>query len=126
MSDAFDKGMAVRRRTLGDAHVDAAGKTTTDLDAGFQDMITETAWGRVWAGDHWTPRERSVVTLALLASQGHWDEFAMHLRATTNTGASAEDIRETLMHVAIYAGVPAANKGFKIAKDVLAEMASDA
>jgi 4-carboxymuconolactone decarboxylase len=113
--------MAVRRRVLGDAHVDRAIARTTDFDAPFQRFITEGAWGTVWAGEHLTPRERSIVTIALLAALGHHEEVAMHVRATANTGASAEDIREALMHVAVYAGVPAANNAFRIAKAALAE-----
>jgi 4-carboxymuconolactone decarboxylase len=117
-----EKGMAVRRVVLGEAHVARATAATTDLDADFQRFITEGAWGSVWARPHFTLRERSVVTLALLAALGHWEEFAMHVRATANTGASPADIREALMHVAVYAGVPAANHGFKLAKATLAEM----
>lgn len=126
MSERHAKGMTVRRSVLGDAHVDRAEAAKTEFDAPFQDMITETAWGRVWASDHLTKRERSMITIALLAALGQWDEVAMHVRATKNTGASAEDIREALMHVAIYAGVPAANHAIKIAKQVLAEMAEEA
>lgn len=122
MSEKATKGMATRRSVLGDAHVDRAESAKTEFDAPFQSMITEAAWGTVWSGDHWTKRERSMVTLALLAALGHYDEFEMHVRATARTGATLEDIREGLMHVAIYAGVPHANHAFKIAKQVLAEM----
>ena len=122
MSEFHSKGMATRRSVLGDTHVDRANANKTEFDARFQDMITEAAWGRVWTDDQWTKRERSIVTIALLAGLGHYEELAMHIRATANTGASAEDIREALMHVAIYAGVPAANHAIKIAKETLAEM----
>ena len=115
-----DQGMATRRSVLGDAHVDRATDQIGPLDADFQTFITEGAWGRVWSSDELTLRERSIVTLALLAALGHWDEFEMHLRATANTGASISDVRAALMHVAVYAGVPAANQGFRIAKDVFA------
>ena len=118
---AHRDGMAVRRRVLGDAHVDRATAQTEPFDAPFQDFITRGAWGAVWSGPHLTLRERSLITLALLAGLGHWDEFAMHLRATRNTGATPEDVREALMHVAVYAGVPAANHGFKLAKAAFAE-----
>lgn len=121
MTDKFESGMAVRRAVLGDAHVDRAQAAKTALDEGFQSFITEGAWGTVWAGEHFTKRERSIVTLALLAALGHDEEVAMHVRATRNTGASLEDIREALMHVAVYAGVPAANRAFKIVKAVAAE-----
>lgn len=118
----FDTGMTTRRRVLGDAHVDRAEATKSAFDERFQRFITEGAWGSVWSDETFTKRERSIVTLALLAALGHDDEFAMHVRATRNTGARAEDIREALTHVAVYAGVPAANSAIKIAKRVLAEM----
>jgi 4-carboxymuconolactone decarboxylase len=117
--------MAVRRAVLGDAHVDRAEAHSTDFDRPFQDMITETAWGAVWARPGWSKRERSIVTLALLAALGHDEELAMHVRATANTGASRDDIREALLHVAIYAGVPAANRAIRIAKEVFAQMDAD-
>ena len=116
------QGMVTRRSVLGDAHVERAQANQTPFDQPFQELITEGAWGTVWSGQTWTKRERSIVTIALLAALGHDDEVAMHVRATANTGASPEDIREALMHVAIYAGVPAANHAFKIAKATFAEM----
>lgn len=118
-------GMAVRRSVLGDAHVDRAEAAKTDFDADFQRMITEAAWGHVWSRPGLSRRERSIVTIALLAALGHDKEVAMHVRATANTGASREDIAEALLHVAIYAGVPAANHAFAIARDTLAEMERD-
>jgi 4-carboxymuconolactone decarboxylase len=124
--DPFEAGMGTRRRVLGDAHVDRAQAATSAFDARFQRLITEAAWGHVWSSDALPARERSMITLALLAALGHWEEFAMHVRATANTGATADDIAETLMHVAIYAGVPAANHAIKIAKTTLAEMQGDA
>ncbi|MCX8998198.1 4-carboxymuconolactone decarboxylase [Rhizobiaceae bacterium BDR2-2] len=120
-SERYAKGMATRRSVLGDAHVDRASAGATPFDQPFQTLITESAWGTVWSGTHWTKRERSMVTIALLAALGHDDEVAMHVRATVNTGATEEDIREALMHVAVYAGVPAANHAFRIAKLALAE-----
>jgi 4-carboxymuconolactone decarboxylase len=119
-------GEATRRRVLGDAHVDRAMAATGPFDAPFQDLITRSAWGSVWSRPDLTPRERSLVTIALLAGLGHHDELAMHIRATANTGASPADIREALLHVAIYAGVPAANTAIQIAKRVLAETAGTA
>jgi 4-carboxymuconolactone decarboxylase len=116
-------GMAVRRRVLGDAHVDRASAQADAFDAPFQDFITRGAWGQVWSREGLSLRERSMVTLGLLAALGHWDEFAMHLRATCNTGATPEDVREVLMHVAVYAGVPAANHGFKLAKATFTDAA---
>ncbi|MCK4712874.1 MAG: 4-carboxymuconolactone decarboxylase [Marinosulfonomonas sp.] len=123
--DRFNDGMAVRRSVLGDAHVDRAQGTKCAFDAPFQDMITKGAWGTVWSGDGLTKRDRSLITLALLAAGGHWDEVAMHIRATANTGATPDEVREAFMHVAIYAGVPAANHALKIAKQTYAEMGVD-
>lgn len=121
-TERYEAGMATRRSVLGDAHVDRASAAVTPFDADFQTFITEGAWGSVWSRPGFTRRERSIVTIALLAALGHDDEVAMHVRATANTGASAEDIAEALMHVAVYAGVPAANHAIKIAKRTLAEM----
>ena len=117
--DRYQRGMKVRRAVLSDTHVDNATAQITDLDADFQTLITETAWGSVWARPGLTHRERSMLTLALLATLGHDEELAMHIRATANTGASEKDITETLLQVAVYAGVPAANRAFKIAKQEL-------
>lgn len=121
-SERFVTGMATRRAVLGDAHVDRAEANKTDFDAPFQAMITETAWGDVWSRPNWSKRERSMVTIALLAALGHHEELAMHVRATANTGATPEDMREAMLHVAIYAGVPAANTAIKIVKKTLNEM----
>lgn len=121
-SERYRTGMATRRKVLGDAHVDRATKAITELDADFQTFIVEGAWGSVWSKPDLTPRERSMVTIALLAALGHDEELAMHVRATRNTGASIDDIRGALMHVAIYAGVPAANSAFKLVKKTIEEM----
>jgi len=124
-SSRYEQGMAIRREVLGDAHVNRTIASQTGFDEPFQDMITETAWGQVWARPQLTKRERSLITLALLAAGGHDDEVAMHVRATGNTGASREDIQEVMLHVAVYAGVPAANHAIKIAKKTLADMDAD-
>lgn len=121
-SERLKTGMAVRRAVLGDAHVDAAEAAKTAFDEPFQRMITETAWGTLWSRPHWTRRERSMVTIALLAALGHYEEVAMHVRATVNTGASREDIQEAVLHVAVYAGVPAANSAIKVIKQTFEEM----
>lgn len=122
MSERYDKGMSVRRSVLGDAHVDRAQAAKTDFDTPFQEMITESAWGTVWASDNISLRERSMLTLALLAGLGNFDELEMHIRAAANTGTSQKDIMEVFQHVAIYAGVPRANQALKVAKGVFAEM----
>jgi len=120
--DRHDAGMSVRRSVLGDAHVDRAEANKTDFDADFQRFITEGAWGSVWSRPGITRRERSLLTIVLLAALGHENELAMHIRAARNTGATPEDIKEALLHVAVYAGVPAANAAFAVAKRTYAEM----
>ena len=122
MPDKINNGTLTRRKVLGGAHVDKALDQKTSFDEPFQNLITESAWGTVWANDTISLRERSMITLALLAATGNFDEIPMHIRATANTGASKEDIREAFMHVAIYAGVPKANHAFKIAKKVFEDM----
>ena len=122
MSKRYDDGMQIRRRVLGDAHVDAAEANKSEFDAAFQALITEGAWGSVWARDTIALRERSMLTIALLAAGGNFDEIPMHIRATANTGASPDDVMEALLHVAVYAGVPKANRAIKIARETFAEM----
>lgn len=119
---AFTRGMAVRRQVLGDEHVDRAEAGKTSFDADFQRFITEGAWGSVWSRDGITQRERSMITMAILAALGHYDELAMHARRVPNNGATPDDVKEALMHVAVYAGVPAANKAFKVVKDEFAKL----
>lgn len=122
MSERYEQGMKVRRRILGDAHVDRAEARKSDFEAPFQEMITETAWGHVWASDGISDRERSMITLALLAALGNFDEIPMHIRATARTGASKTDVLEAFQHVAIYAGVPRANHALKLARETYDEM----
>ena len=122
MTDRMNAGMATRRAVLGDAHVDRAEAAKIDFDTPFQTLITEGAWGTVWASDAITHRERSMITLALLAATKNFDEIPMHIRATARTGASKQDVIEAFQHVAIYAGVPAANHAIKLAKQTYAEM----
>ncbi len=118
--DRFATGMAIRRSVLGDAHVDRAEAGKTAFDEDFQRFIVETAWGSVWSRPGLDRRTRSLLTIAMLASLGHHEELALHLRACRNTGASLADIKETLLQVAVYAGVPAANAAIRIAKAELA------
>lgn len=108
-SENYKRGMKIRRDVLGDAHVDRATATMTDFDADFQTFIAENAWGSVWSRPHITRRERSMLTIALLAAGGHLEEVALHARAAKNTGATMQDLCEVMMHVAVYTGVPAAN-----------------
>ena len=115
-------GEATRRKVLGDAHVDRSMSAATAFDEPFVRFITEGAWGAVWSRPQLTHRERSLITLALLGALGHHEELALHTRATASTGASPDDIREALLHVGVYAGVPAAMSAFRVVKRTLAEM----
>jgi 4-carboxymuconolactone decarboxylase len=112
--------MEVRRAVLGVDHVDRATARTTPFTADFQDLITRYAWGDIWTRSGLDRRTRSCLTLAMLASLGHYEEFAMHVRAALRNRVTAEEIKEVLLQVAVYAGVPVANRGFAIAQDVLA------
>jgi 4-carboxymuconolactone decarboxylase len=114
-----DQGMAVRRAVLGDPHVDRATAATTDFTADFQDLITRYAWGDIWSRPGLDRRTRSCITLAMLAALGHDEELAMHTRAALRNGLSAEEIKETLLQVAVYAGAPAANRAFRVAQQAL-------
>jgi len=119
MSDrSYEEGMKIRREVLGDEHVDRATANTTDFDGDFQRWITENAWGGVWSRPHLDRRTKSLLTIAILAALGH-DELELHLEASRNTGASPEDIAEVFFHVAAYAGIPNANRAFKMAKQIL-------
>jgi 3-oxoadipate enol-lactonase/4-carboxymuconolactone decarboxylase len=120
--DRYDAGMAVRRQVLGEAHVARATNAITDFDRDFQHYITEAAWGGVWARPHFDRRTRSLLTLALMAALGHEEEFKLHIRATRNTGATEADIAELLIHVAAYAGIPAANSAVRVAKETFRDM----
>lgn len=125
MNQRTTRGNEVRRAVLGDVHVDRAEAAKTALDAPFQDLITQGAWGTVWASDAISLRERSMLTLALLAATGNFDEIPMHIRACARTGATPQDVAEAFQHVAIYAGVPRANRALKLAKQTYAEMEAD-
>ena len=114
----YEQGMKTRRAVLGDAHVDRAEANKTDFDEAFQSYIANSAWGAIWSRPHLTKRERSMITIALLATLGHEEELAMHIRATQNTGATVEDVKEVLLHVGVYAGVPVTNQAMKIAKSI--------
>jgi 4-carboxymuconolactone decarboxylase len=115
------RGMTVRREVLGDAHVDRAVAGTTAFTAPFQDFITRYAWGDIWTRPGLSRAERSLVTLAVLAAMQHESELAMHVRAALRNGLTPEQIREVLLQVAVYAGVPAANRAFAVAQRALAE-----
>ena len=120
-----EQGMRVRREVLGDAHVDRAVAGTTEFTAPFQDFITRYAWGEIWDRPGLTRAERSIITLTALAALRQEEELAMHVRAALRNGLTAAQIREVLLQVAVYAGVPAANRAFAIAQGVLAQLAAD-
>lgn len=119
----FDLGMEVRKEVLGSEHVERSFARATEFDADFQRFITETAWGSVWARPDLDRRTRSLVTIAILAALGR-EELALHLRASRNIGVDPHEIAEVLLHVAVYAGVPAANSAFSLAKQVLDQTAA--
>lgn len=118
----YDKGMKIRRTVLGDEHVDRAERNKTDFDADFQQFITETAWGAVWARPGLDVKTRHLLTIAMLAALGREHELGLHIRATRQTGVTPEEVKEVCLQVAVYAGVPAANTAVAIAKKVLTEM----
>jgi 4-carboxymuconolactone decarboxylase len=119
MSEQFEKGMKVRREVLGDEHVDRAVERTTPFTADFQDLITRYAWGEIWARPGLDRKTRSCITLAALIALGREEELAMHVRAALRVGLTPDEIKEVLLHSAIYCGVPAANGAFAVAQRVL-------
>jgi 4-carboxymuconolactone decarboxylase len=120
--ELYSKGMQTRRSVLGDEYVDKAEASKSEFDSDFQEYITNSAWGAVWSRPGLTKRERSLIVIALMTALGHEEELALHLRATQNTGATKDDVKEVLLQTAVYAGVPAANNAFKIAKKIYAEL----
>ena len=121
-TDRYEQGLDTRRSVLGHDYVERKLSQQTEFEAPYQRLITEGAWGHVWSRESWSKRDRSIVTIALLAALGHYEEMVMHIKATARTGATADDIREVLLHVAIYAGVPAANHAMKLAGEAIAAM----
>ncbi len=119
--DRYELGMRTRRQVLGNAYVEGKQEQTHAFDADFQRYLTECSWGMVWSRDGLDARTRSLITLAILATLRHDEELVLHLRATRNTGATPDEIKEMLLHVAAYAGMPAAHHATRIAKKVLAE-----
>jgi 4-carboxymuconolactone decarboxylase len=113
--ERYDAGLRVRREVLGDAHVERAKANETALDADFQRYITEAAWGSVWSRPGLDRRTRSLITIAVLTALGREHELALHLRASRNTGVTEAELSEALMHVALFAGIPASISGFAIA-----------
>ena len=122
---AYEAGLAVRRRILGDAHVNRSLENATAFDQEFQELITRHAWGDIWTRPGLDHRTRSLITIAMLAAAGRHEELSLHIRATRNTGATSDEVKEVLLQVAVYAGVPAANSAFRIAKSAFEEMAKE-
>ena len=118
----YDRGMAVRRTVLGDAHVDRSLARATEFDGDFQEYITKQAWGSIWTRPGLDIRTRSMLTLAMLAALGKDGEFKLHVRATRNTGVTRDEVKEILLQAAVYAGVPAANHAIALARGVYEEM----
>ena len=116
-----DSGMRTRRSILGDEHVNRAEATKSALDAEFQDLITRYAWGEIWTRPGLPRHTRSLLTVGLMVALNRDEELRLHLHAARNNGVTAEEIREVLLHCAIYCGVPAANAAFRAAKEVLAQ-----
>ena len=123
--DRYQEGLEMRRSVLGADHVARSEANETDFDTDYQRYITECAWGAVWTRPGLEKKTRHMVTIAMLASLGKHDELALHIRDTRNTGVKPEEVREVLLQVAVYAGVPAANSAFAVAKRVYQEMETD-
>jgi 3-oxoadipate enol-lactonase/4-carboxymuconolactone decarboxylase len=121
MNEQHERGMRVRREVLGDEHVDGAVERTTPFTADFQDLITRYAWGEIWARPGLDRKTRSCITLTALVALGREEELAMHVRAALRVGLTPDEIKEVLLHSAIYCGVPAANGAFAVAQRVLDE-----
>jgi len=123
--DSFDKGMSVRKAVLGADYVARAEANKTEFDADWQRYVTEHAWGAVWTRPGLERRTRSMLTIAMLASMGKLEELGAHIRATRNTGVTMDEVKEVLLQVAVYAGAPAANSAFAVAKRTYKEMEAE-
>jgi 4-carboxymuconolactone decarboxylase len=124
--ERLDRGMAVRRAVLGEEHVDGAQASTTEFTRDFQELITRYAWGEIWTRPGVDRKTRSLLTIAILAALGRSEELRLHVRATRNTGATRDEVKEALMQVAVYAGVPAANSAFAHAAAIYRELDEEA
>jgi len=120
--EKYEKGMQIRKSVLGEDHVNRAEANKSEFDADFQRLITEVAWGSVWARPGLDKKTRHLLTIAMLATLGNHEELAMHIRATSNTGVTRDEVKEALLQVAVYAGIPAANAAIAIAKREFVEM----
>jgi 4-carboxymuconolactone decarboxylase len=121
MSDAYEAGMKVRREVLGEAYVDCATSSITDLNKDFQDLITRYVWHEIWSRPGLDRKTRSCMVLTAMIALGHWDEFRLHVNAAFNNRLDEDEIKEVILQAAVYCGVPAANRAFKEAAAVIAE-----
>jgi len=120
--ERYEKGLSVRRAVLGDAHVDRSLQSRNQFNEEFQDLITRYAWGEIWTRPGLPRKTRSLLTIAMIVALNRPDEFRLHVRAAFNNGVTREEIKEVLLHAAIYCGVPAANSAFHAAQEVFSEM----
>jgi 4-carboxymuconolactone decarboxylase len=120
--ERYEKGLSVRRAVLGDAHVDRSLQSRNGFNEEFQDLITRYAWGEIWTRPGLPRKTRSLLTIAMIVALNRPDEFRLHVRAAFNNGVTREEIKEVLLHAAIYCGVPAANSAFHAAQEVFSEM----
>src|SRR5690606_18628145 len=120
-ADHFAAGMARRKGVLGNAHVERSMSTATSFNGRFQNFITRYAWGELWSSTRFDDLQRRLLVIAMTAAQGRWEEFEIHVGAALRAGIEPETLQETLMHVAVYCGVPAANTAFKLATELIRE-----
>lgn len=123
--ERFETGMKVRRRILGDAHVDRAERSRNSLNGEFQDLLTRYGWAEVWGRDGFDYRTRRILVLGTMMALGRWEEFTMHLRAALRDGFSLADIKEIMLQQAIYCGLPVSNTAYHHLADVIAEMEAE-
>ncbi|MFL5308894.1 MAG: 4-carboxymuconolactone decarboxylase [Myxococcales bacterium] len=123
--ELFDEGLEIRKEVLGKAYVDSALRTATSFNEDFQKLVTQLAWGAVWSRPGLPRKTRSMLTIAMLAALGQHDELRLHVRATRNTGVTQDEVKEVLLQVAVYAGIPAANSAFQHARRAYQELEED-
>jgi len=121
-TERYDRGMVVRRAVLGDAHVDRTLAKRNEFNTDFQDLITRYAWGEIWSRPELSRHTRSLLTVAMMVALNRGEELRLHLRGAFNNGVTQDEIKEVLLHCAIYAGVPAANSAYHVAEEVFAQM----
>src|SRR5438477_11486763 len=123
--ELFDRGLEVRKQVLGEKYVESALRTATSFNEDFQKLVTELAWGAVWSRPGLPRKTRSMLTIAMLAALGQHEELKLHVRASRNTGVTQDEVKEVLLQVAVYAGIPAANSAFQHARTAYRELEED-